>query len=88
MRVGVEGVQILFEAKVKECGFEPMGTCCEWRSVYWNADRRVMLPIFVDDFKLAGPKQEVAKACRRQSDVEEGDVCAGCRIAEKRDRDS
>ena len=50
------------EEQVKLCGFEPLGDCCEWRSVYWNETLRVMLSIYVDDFKLAGAKAAVKQA--------------------------
>ena len=50
------------EEKVREIGFEPMGTCCEWRSVFWHPRLRVMLSIYVDDFKMAGPKDHVKEA--------------------------
>ena len=39
-----------------------MGTSCEWRSVYWNEEKKVMLSIYVDDFKMAGPLKEVERA--------------------------
>ena len=34
----------------------PFGKSFEWRSCFWNPITRMLLTIYVDDFKLAGPK--------------------------------
>ena len=41
-------------------GFTKIGTSEEWRSCYYHPSRKVYLMIYVDDFKMAGPKAEVA----------------------------
>ena len=33
-----------------------------WPSLYWHEKRRLLLLVFVDDFKLAGPKQTLPSA--------------------------
>ena len=50
------------EEQVDMCGFKQIGTCFEWRSVFWNTKLKVMLSIYVDDFKLAGPVAGVDEA--------------------------
>ena len=35
-----------------------------WRSVYFHAELRVLLVVYVDDFKMAGPKSGVTEAWR------------------------
>ena len=50
------------ERGVKKAGFEPVGECAEWRSVYFNKETRVLCIIYVDEFKLAGPEAAVAQA--------------------------
>ena len=49
------------EEQVAQCGFHPMGNNCEWRSVFWNDELKVMLSIYVDDFKMSGPKGQRRK---------------------------
>jgi hypothetical protein len=41
---------------VQKQGFKPVGHCYEWRSVFWHDRLKLMLVIYVDDFKMAGPK--------------------------------
>ena len=49
------------EDKVAEAGFKPVGGCYEWRSCFWNSTTRMLLSIYVDDFKLAGPEDNMAQ---------------------------
>ena len=42
-------------------GFEKME---EWFSTYWHEELSVMLIVYVDDFKMAGPKAAVDEAWR------------------------
>ena len=44
---------------VKEQDFLPYGP--EWPSVYFHAELQLMLSIYGDDFKLSGPKENLAK---------------------------
>ena len=50
------------EAGVEKAGFLPVGSCGEWRSCFFNPRTKVFLIVYVDDFKMAGPEHEVAKA--------------------------
>ena len=34
----------------------------DWRSVYWHPNLKTLLIVYVDDFKMSGPVQSVAKA--------------------------
>ena len=45
---------------VRAAGFDPIGS--EWPSVYFNRKTRHLLVIYVDDFKLAGPKDSMKAA--------------------------
>ena len=45
-----------------KCGFTSLGNCGEWRSVYYHYDLKVLMIVYVDDFKLAGPPDAVKKA--------------------------
>ena len=44
---------------VKSVGFRPLGA--EWPSVYFHSELSLLLVIYVDDFKLAGPDKNIAK---------------------------
>ena len=33
-----------------------------WRSVYYHEELRVLLVVYVDDFKMAGPPEGIAEA--------------------------
>ena len=44
---------------MREIGFEPVGECCEWRSCFLNPETQALLIIYVDDFKMAGPKDKL-----------------------------
>ena len=48
------------DAAVTKQGFVPIGP--EWPSVYWNEATKILLVIYVDDFKMAGPKGSL-KSC-------------------------
>ena len=41
------------ERHLKSVGFEPIQ---DWRSCFWHPQLKLMLVVYVDDFKLAGPK--------------------------------
>ncbi len=47
------------DVRVKIAGFEPMGAT--WPSTYFHPKLKLYLVIYVDDFKLAGPKENLAK---------------------------
>ena len=49
------------EERVRRCGFIPIGENMEWKSCFWNPDTRMLLTIYVDDFKLAGPEGNIAE---------------------------
>ncbi len=42
---------------VKAVGFEPVGN--EWPSVYVHRALKLLLVVYVDDFKMAGPKKNL-----------------------------
>ena len=44
---------------VKACGFEPAGP--EWPSTYFHPELKLYLIVYVDDFKLCGPDENLAK---------------------------
>ena len=45
------------DAGIKKSGFRPMGE--EWPACYFHDKLKLMLVVYVDDFKLAGPKQNM-----------------------------
>ncbi|MFM7980221.1 MAG: hypothetical protein ACKPKO_12980, partial [Candidatus Fonsibacter sp.] len=45
------------DAHIKSVGIVPIGP--EWPSCYYNAKLSLMLSVYVDDFKLAGPKNNI-----------------------------
>ena len=47
------------EKHIISIGFQ---TIKDWRSVYWHPDLKTLLIVYVDDFKMSGPKSSVAKA--------------------------
>ena len=76
---------------VKSCGFEPIGP--EWPSAYMHPKLKLYLIVYVDDFKLCGPDENMAKGwalLRKGLNIEteqrvgpEGVSFLGCRL-EKR----
>ena len=42
----------------KKSGFQPLGE--EWTACYYHDKLKLMLVVCVDDFKVAGPKQNMA----------------------------
>ena len=48
---------------VRKAGFEPVGP--SWPSCYRNAELGLFLTIYVDDFKMAGPKKAHAEGWKR-----------------------
>ena len=56
---------------LQSCGFDPIPN---WPSMFWNAELQLMLMVYVDDFKLAGPKENLSKGwdiIRKAVDMEE-----------------
>ena len=47
------------DKKVQEIGFKPIGE--EWPSMYFHGELKLLLVIYVDDLKLAGPSENLAK---------------------------
>ena len=47
------------DAKIKEEGFIPIGL--EWPSCYFHPEMQLLLVVYVDDFKLAGPKKNIKR---------------------------
>ena len=47
------------DKKVQEIGFKPIGG--EWPSMYFHDELKLLLVIYVDDLKLAGPSENLAK---------------------------
>ena len=47
------------DESVRAMGFEPVGE--EWPSVYTHAELQLVLVVYVDDFKMAGPKNNLKK---------------------------
>ena len=54
---------------VLEGGFTSLGTCGEWRSVYFHHDLKVLMIVYVDDFKLSGPPDAVKEAWSKMQAV-------------------
>ena len=50
------------DLKVCKCGFVGIGDCGGWRSCYHHPTLDVLLIVYVDDFKMAGPESAVTKA--------------------------
>jgi len=50
------------EECVATCGFKPIGESLGWRSCFFNERLQCVLTIYVDDFKLAGPTENLAEA--------------------------
>ena len=46
------------ETELKKVGFEAVLTDI-WKSVFYHPTKKLMLVVYVDDFKLAGPKQNI-----------------------------
>ncbi|MFM7987907.1 MAG: hypothetical protein ACKPKO_52200, partial [Candidatus Fonsibacter sp.] len=45
------------DAHVQSVGFAPIGPA--WPSCYYNAKLSLMLSVYVDDFKMSGPKSNI-----------------------------
>ena len=57
----------------------------EWPSVFWHPVRRMLLIVYVDDMKLAGPKEHMVTTWEAlgkniKLEVPKGDVVAGTPI--------
>ena len=50
------------DAHLQSIGFKEIAS---WRSVYFHDELRVLLVVYVDDFKMAGPKKGLCEAWRR-----------------------
>ena len=48
------------ETELKKVGFEAVLTDI-WKSVFYHPTRKLLLVVYVDDFKLAGPKQNIKR---------------------------
>ena len=62
-------------AGLTSVGFASVGNCGEWRSVYYHSKHRVLMIVYVDDFKLAGPPDGVDACWKliRDSKIKEED---------------
>ena len=47
------------DTHVREAGFMPVGE--EWPPMYFHKEMKLLLVIYVDDLKLAGPSQNLTK---------------------------
>ena len=50
------------DSHLQSIGFKEISS---WRSVYFHEELRVLLVVYVDDFKMAGPKPGISEAWRR-----------------------
>ena len=68
-------------AHLAKCGFEPIEN---WPSMFWAPKLQLLLMVYVDDFKMSGPKASMAEGWKRISaglDIDEPgpvDRCLGC----------
>ena len=53
--------EVMCDLGVKAVGFLAVGA--EWPSVYYHKELKLLLTIYVDDFKLAGPEENLEKGC-------------------------
>ena len=53
------------EEQIKDIGFKPIGKCFAWRSCFWHPEWQLLLTIYVDDFKMAGPAKYMKDAWKR-----------------------
>ena len=51
--------EVMCDLGVKSVGFSAVGA--EWPSVYYHKELKLLLIIYVDDFKLAGPEENLEK---------------------------
>ena len=51
-----------FESHLKKIGFTPIP---EWQRCFWHPKYEALLVVYVDDFKLAGPKKHVEELWKR-----------------------
>ncbi len=51
--------ELLCDLGVKSVGFAAVGA--EWPSVYFHKELKLLLIIYVDHFKLAGPEENLVK---------------------------
>jgi hypothetical protein len=58
------------EKLVHDRGFVPIGNNFEWRSCFYHTTLKVVLVVYVDDFKMAGPIAGVAEAWKRLRTIE------------------
>ena len=61
-----------YDKQVLKKGWLKMGP--EWPSMFWHPQLRLLLSIYVDDFKMAGPKENMAKGwalLREEIDMED-----------------
>ena len=48
------------EEQIAEVGFEPVESNMAWRSCYVHRGLKLFLVVYVDDFKMAGPRETIA----------------------------
>ena len=48
------------EAMFAQVGFRPLHPDC-WPSMFWHSELRLLLAVYVDDFKMAGPTDNIDK---------------------------
>ena len=70
---------------VEKVGFKPLGD--EWPSLYFHPDLKLLLVIYVEDLKMAGPTANLPKGWKmlrqelRLEDETPLGLCLGCRIS-------
>ena len=52
---------------IKRAGFVPID---EWNSVFWNPKTKVLLVVYVDDLKVAGPVKAVSQTWKDLKDID------------------
>ncbi len=69
------------EEKVLLCGFIPIAN---WESCFWRLEWKLLLTVYVDDFKMAGPREHinlgwsVLKQHLKLGEVEPAGLYLGC----------
>jgi hypothetical protein len=67
------------EKHLRSVGYEPVR---DWRSVFWHPKLQVLLVVYVDDFKVAGPEKSLREAWAliRQGIRTEEPTCRSCSL--------
>ena len=72
-------------AHLAKCGFDPIA---DWPSMFWHDGLKLLLMVYVDDFKMSAPKANLAKGWKMiregllRQDPTPVDRCLGCHHAE------